>query len=346
MTHEDDGLEVLSFGEALVDFLPGRMGLKLREVETYTRCLGGAPSNLAYGVGRLGGRAAFVGQVGEDEFGHFLREALQAAGVDVRGLKHTKQARTGIVFVEIDADGERSFMFYRHPSADMTIGPDDINQQVVRESAIVHSGTNLMSMPGPRGATFRVLDTAREAGRLVSLDANIRHHHWADQSQIRPTLMELMRRVDLLKANEDEFLYLFGEDAPRVAFDRDLAPLGVGAVLLTLGGGGATVITPTMEVHVEAPEVEVVDTTGAGDAFLAGALRALSLILTPCGRAPGAWRRGMDAMDAGAWRRVLGVANHMGAVACTRFGATTAMPTAVEVPWERWGFEVAEAQAT
>ncbi len=335
---QEAAFDVLSFGEALVDFLPSRMGARLREIDHYTRCLGGAPANLAYGVAMLGGRSAFMGRCGDDEFGYYLREKLQGAGVDVTGVTHTLEARTGIVFIEIDEKGERSFTFYRHPSADSTITAADVDLDVVRKSAIVHSGTNLMTLPGPREANLLVLSEAAEAGRLVSLDANIRLHHWPDPDAVRESILHMLQLVDMLKVNEDETTFLFGQGGTgREIFDRHLAPRQVSALLMTLGGGGATVITAQHEIHVAAPDVEVLDTTGAGDAFLAGALRALSILLEPCGRGPGGWRQGLRELDEAQWRSALSVANFAGASVCTSFGATTAVPTLQDVPWERFG---------
>ncbi|HCF56560.1 MAG TPA: carbohydrate kinase, partial [Myxococcales bacterium] len=106
---EQRAFDVLCVGEALVDFLPDRKGRRLRDVELWTRCPGGSPANVAIGVSRLSGRSAFLGVVGEDELGYFLRESLAGEGVEVRGLRHSPEARTGIVFVSLDEAGERSF---------------------------------------------------------------------------------------------------------------------------------------------------------------------------------------------------------------------------------------------
>lgn len=338
MTESGVGIEVLSFGEALMDFLPGRLGARLREIDTYTRCLGGAPANLAYGVARLGGKVAFMGRCGDDEFGHYLRETLERAGVDVRGISHDSGARTGIVFVEIDADGERSFTFYGHPSADMTIAPENVNPEVIQESQIFHTGTNLMTMSQPREANLLAMRLARDAGRVISLDANIRPHHWPSREAIQADILGLMQWVDVLKANEAEAEFLFGPLSPEEMYRDFLAPRGVKALLLTQGGEGSTVVTADLQVTVAAPRVRVIDTTGAGDAFLAGTLRALSLKLSPCGPAPGAWLLGLQQLSDDDWRDILGLANHMGATACTRFGATTALPTRDDIPWETFGF--------
>ncbi|MCS7051350.1 MAG: PfkB family carbohydrate kinase, partial [Thermomicrobium sp.] len=124
--------DVVSCGELLIDFVALQRGVRLAEASAFRRAAGGAPANVAVGVARLGRRAAFLGQVGDDDFGHFLANTLRRAGVDVRGLCFTPLARTALAFVSVRADGERDFLFYRHPSADMLWRPDDVEREVVR----------------------------------------------------------------------------------------------------------------------------------------------------------------------------------------------------------------------
>src|SRR3954468_16686568 len=109
--------DVIALGESLVDFLPLKTGSKVRDVQTWVKCLGGAPANVVVGVSRLGGRAAFCGVTGEDEFGHFIHDELQREGVDVSHLRLTTAGRTGLGFISLTASGERSFLFYRHQAA-------------------------------------------------------------------------------------------------------------------------------------------------------------------------------------------------------------------------------------
>ena len=112
---------VLSYGEALVDFLPDRAGVPLREVSSFRKTVGGAPANVAVGLARLGCDVALLGKVGADEFGHYLLEELTREGVDVGAMQQTTQAKTGITFISLTAEGDRSFLFFREPSADMTV---------------------------------------------------------------------------------------------------------------------------------------------------------------------------------------------------------------------------------
>lgn len=329
-------VEVLSFGEALVDFLPQRTGAKLREVAQFKRCVGGAPANLALGIARLGGDSALMCKLGADEFGYYLREALGGEGVDVTGVVHTPQTRTGITFVEIDEDGERSFLFYRHPSADMTIEPSDVNLEVIRQSRIVHSGTNLMTRDASRAANILALQEAKKAKRLVSLDANIRLHQWPDPQKLHEEILGLLNYVDLFKANDEEVEMLCGTTQGREAFDKTLKPLGIKALVHTHGGDGATLFTADREIFVPAPRVKVVDTTGAGDAFLAGLLRGLTLILKDMDARDGEWPEALDALSTHAWTSALKLANFTGSRVCAEFGATCGMPLHNDVPWSEF----------
>ena len=131
---------IISFGESLVDFLPDRAGTPLRDVETFRKSIGGAPANVAVGVARLGGAIAMMGKVGDDEFGHFLRSALQAEGIDITGLHTTAAAKTGITFISLSADGDRSFLFFREKSAESTMCRDDIDTSVIDRATIFIAG--------------------------------------------------------------------------------------------------------------------------------------------------------------------------------------------------------------
>lgn len=261
-----------------------------------------------------------MAKLGADEFGYYLRDELAGAGVDVDGIVHTKQARTGLAFVELGADGERRFLFYRHPSADMTIGPDDVDVDVVKRALITHAGTNLLIRDHNREATWRCFQTAKAAGRFTSLDLNLRFHQWPSQDLIHPIVTETLAWVDLVKANDEELEFLCPGLNAREAFATFFAPLGVRALVLTTGPNGAEAVTRAGHVEAPAPEVDAVDTTGAGDGFLAGLLRVLS-------------HDGAPEPERVDWASALRVGNFVGSRVCTAFGATTALPSEDEVPW-------------
>jgi fructokinase len=185
-------MDVVCVGESLVDFLPAEPGERVRDVTAWRPCIGGSLANVAVGVARLGGRPAYVGVVGEDEFGHFLRERLAAEGVDVSHMRQTAEARTGLVFISIDARGERSFTYFRTRSAEFLLGERDVDPAFLGRARVVHCGTNSLKLPEARVAMLRILDTARAAGRIVSCDPNLRLHAWEDPEVLRELLGQLL----------------------------------------------------------------------------------------------------------------------------------------------------------
>lgn len=123
---------IVSFGEMLIDFVPTVSGVSLAEAPGFLKAPGGAPANVAIAVNRLGGKAAFVGKLGDDEFGHMLAGILKENGVKTDGITFDQGARTALAFVTLRADGEREFMFYRNPSADMLLKPEELNLELIR----------------------------------------------------------------------------------------------------------------------------------------------------------------------------------------------------------------------
>ena len=133
--------DVVCMGELLIDFVPTESGVSLLEAPAFKKAPGGAPANVAVGLSRLGIKSAFMGKVGDDDFGSFLTQTLEENGVDTEPLVYSKEARTALAFVSLTADGERDFMFYRHPSADMLFEPHEVNAKAIRNAKIFHYGS-------------------------------------------------------------------------------------------------------------------------------------------------------------------------------------------------------------
>src|SRR5512137_1319607 len=131
---------VISHGEMLIDFVSTVNGVPLIEAPSFVKAPGGAPANVAVGLARLGIAAGFMGQVGDDAFGHFLEQTLRENAVDVAALRFSHEARTMLAFVSLRVDGERDFMFYRHPSADMLYRPEDVDADYIRRAKVFHFG--------------------------------------------------------------------------------------------------------------------------------------------------------------------------------------------------------------
>lgn len=333
-------LEILSYGEAIVDFLPDSAGKLVRDVEWFRKESGGAPANVAVGLARLGRKVGLMCKVGDDEFGHFLMTQLAREGVDVEAVTMTREAKTGVAFISLDAHGDRSFMFFRAPSADMTFGVEDVSPELIERASIVLCGSNLLTVPGLREATHRALDVAVKARAFVASDPNIRLHLWADPVECRREVLRMFETLDLVKLNDEELEFL-AEDSvdPEAFFASHCKPRGVSTLVHTRAEKGAVVVRDGLRAAVPAPKVKVVDTTGAGDGFFAGLITGICLMHGGTGllSAEGL-RQDLEGWDVGQWRRVLSLGCFVGSRVCTDLGATRALPAHEDVPWESFGF--------
>lgn len=313
-------LDVVIMGEALVDFLPTVRG-RIRDVRNFEVHSGGAPCNVAVGVARLGASVGFIGVVGEDEFGHFLRGALTREGIDCERLRHTTEAKTGLSFIALDEQGERTFLFYRRPSADMLLAEEDPADAYLARGRILHFGTNSLLLPAGVAAARRVVARGRAAGALVSCDPNLRLHLWDDPGVLRRLLEELTAGCGVVKCSAEEAAFVTGSSEPAAAAAA-LVSRGAELAVITTGASGAVYARRQDAGRVAAPVVEVVDATGAGDGFMAGLLTRLS----------GELRAGLRpaAIPATRLEEHLRFACRIGSAVCTRLGAATGLPRAGE----------------
>ncbi|MGI5861759.1 MAG: carbohydrate kinase family protein [Myxococcales bacterium] len=315
--------DALCVGEALVDFLPDRKGRRLRDVEVWTRCPGGSPANVAIGVSRLSGRSAFLGVVGEDELGYFLRERLIAEGVDVRGLRHSAEARTGIVFVSLDETGERSFTDYRKPSAELLLAPEDAAAADVEQTRILHLTTSSLLRPEAQQAAATLMRQARERGCLVTCDPNMRPSFWGDDAGLRRALDLLLPLADVIKLAEDELALCTGERDPARGAQA-LIERGAKLGIVTRGARGALWARGGKVFEQPSPKAAVVDQTGAGDGFDAG-------LITWLGREMREGKRLEDLSDAQV-AEAMRFACEVGAAVVTRLGAVAGLPRLERLP--------------
>jgi fructokinase len=304
--------DVIACGELLIDFVATESGVTLAQAPAFKKAAGGAPANVAVGIARLGYRAGFMGQVGDDDFGHFLAGTLAEAGVDTGGLRFTSEARTALAFVSLRADGERSFVFYRHPSADMLWRPADVDAAYAGNTRVFHYGSISLIGEPSRNATLTALEHARRSGALISYDPNLRLALWSSAEAARTGILSGWHYADVIKVNEEELEFLTGESNLAQAA-RQLWHNRLRLLTVTRGGAGCAYFVPDGAGEVSGFQVEVVDTTGAGDGFMAGLLAGL-----------------LDAglsWDEAALRRALRLGNAVGALTTTQRGAIPALPT-------------------
>jgi len=315
-------VDVVCLGELLIDFVSLESGVSLEKAPAFQKAPGGAPANVAVGLAKLGHAAGFIGKVGDDSFGHFLAHVLQENGVDISGLSFDPETRTMLAFVSLTGEGERDFMFYRHPSADMRLTPADIPEDLIRQAAIFHYGSiSLISEPC-RSATYHALDIARESSVLISYDPNLRLGLWERADRAKQEILAGMRCADLVKINDDELEFLTGTRNLEGGA-KQLMTFGPKLIVITSGGKGSFFYTATAAGHVPANALKAVDTTGAGDGFVAGLLSGLLAYSQP-GKAYAF--PGKSALEA-----CCRVANAVGALATTKRGAIPALPTGDQV---------------
>lgn len=327
-------LEVLSFGETIVDFLPAARG-RLRHVDTFRKVLGGAPGNVAVGLSRLGVRAGLMCKIGEDEFGRFLFEQLEHEGVDITHLQWTDEAMTAVTFVTIDETGDRSFTSFRGMSADTTLRIEEVDPEVFSQVEMMVLGTNLLIREPSRSATLFALSAARDNDVFVAIDPNVRAHLWDVPEEMVPTTLDAFSAVDLVKINDEELEVLGDGCSARDFYLQELQPRGVLACVATHAAGGAEVFCGDLHTQVGAPPVDVVDTTGAGDGFVAGMMAGICALTDAMpARGRETLRAELAAWDTQTWARVMSLGCHVGSFVCTRLGATPGLPRRAELPFE------------
>ena len=304
--------DAICLGELLIDFVPTVTGTSLIEAPAFKKAPGGAPANVAVGLARLGTPSAFMGKVGDDPFGLFLASTLTEAGVDVGPLRFSSDARTALAFVSLRADGEREFMFYRHPSADMLFTPEEVDAEAIRRAKLLHYGTISLIGEPSRSATLHAIDLAREAGCLISCDPNLRLALWPDRTAARDGLLLGIAKAQVVKLSDEELRFLTGSDDPAAAREQ-LWHDGLDLMVVTLGSAGCVYFTPDADGVVVGFVVEAIDATGAGDGFVAGLLHGLLA------------NRGVTE-DEARLRELCRFANAVGALTTLERGAIPALP--------------------
>ena len=311
--------DIVCLGEALIDLVPTVTGVGLAEAETFVKAAGGAPANVAAGVARLGVAAGFMGMVGDDGFGHFLADTLAAAGVATAGLRFTDAAPTAIAAVSLRADGDREFVFYGCPAAHALYGPEDIDEASIAQARILHFGS-ISLIGGPaRAATLRAVEIAHAHGVRVSFDPNLRLALWPHAEAARAGMRLGLSKANIVKIGEEEVHFLQGDGCDLIESARALWHPALELMAITRGARGATWLDPYEHGEEPGYEVASIDTTGAGDAFMAALL--VGLVDHP----------DLPVGDRAWLGRVIRFANAAGALTTTKRGAIPAIPNRATV---------------
>lgn len=315
--------ELVCFGEALIDFLG--QATAGEGPMPYLRYAGGAPANVAVAAARLGASAAFVGMLSRDAFGDFLMESIAAAGVSTEYVARTAEANTALAFVTLDDSGDRRFSFYRPPAADLLFRPEHFGSECFTGAKVFHVCSNSLTEADIATTTLEGVRRALAAGALVSCDLNLRPSLWPVDVDPAPRIWPVLKEADIVKLSAVELQFLAqgagGEQGALAEIWRGRAQW----LLITDGAAPIRHLTRGSEEESPAFPLKAVNTTGAGDAFVAGMLSRLLRLKVGAAELPA------FLTDRDETARVLRFAAACGALAVTRHGTFEAMPTLMEV---------------
>jgi fructokinase len=310
--------DVMCMGELLAEFVSTQENVSLVEAPGFIKAPGGAPANVAVALQRLGCSAGFAGKVGDDPFGIFLRQSLQADGVDTRFLLVDPHARTTMVFVAVWEDGHKDLCFYRNPGADMLLSPEEISPYLLDGARCFHFGSISFIDEPCASAQLKVVEMALSRGLMISYDPNYRPTLWSSVKQAKTVIRDSFRFCHLAKISQEEWQVATGHTDLHSGAQAVLAQ-GVELLVISRGEQGAIATNGDFWIEQPAFPIQVVETTGAGDGFMAAMITRLL---------PERERTGSLAeVSQDVVRSALRFATAVGALTCTRKGAIPALPT-------------------
>jgi fructokinase len=310
--------DIIAIGELLIDFTPN--GYNEKGVPLYAENPGGAPANVAVSASKLGCTTAFIGKVGRDSFGDFLKDILNRSQVNTDGIAMDPIVHTTLAFVNLGKNGERSFCFYCKPGADIMLEKQDIRWEMVQQTHFLCFGSVALSDEPSRSTVLHTVQKAREMGVIICYDPNFREPLWDSKEDALEWMKAGLVLTDILKVSIEEMELLTGI-CDCESGSKMLSDLGSTLVMVTLGERGAFYRLGDLTGYVNGFSVNAIDTTGAGDTFLGSVLFKL---------------RGMDLdmirrMSKEELEAMLTFANKAASITTTRYGAIPAMPALDEI---------------
>lgn len=308
--------KVFCIGEIIIDFIPTQKDVSLKEVTNFERVAGGAPMNVAIAVTKFGGSSVMLTKIANDHFGDYIFDCLKENGVDTSYCVRTNEGETGLAFVSNDKNGERSFSFYRKNAADLMLSPEEVKSKWFQTGDFLHfCSVDLIESPMKK-THKKVIKDFHNIGGIVSFDPNVRIPLWPDVESCRQTINEFLPMADLVKVSDEELTFITNIEEESDAI-KSLFVGNVKVVIYTKGSNGAEIYLKSGESYEDKGfKVTVVDTTGAGDAFIGGFLSELL-----------AFDISIDNLCSkirGNYKRLLAFANASGALTTTAKGATHA----------------------
>lgn len=305
--------DVTALGEILADFTP--KGERIFETNA-----GGAPCNVLAALSRLSKSTSFIGKIGNDMFGKFLKQTLTEYGIGTDGLKETDDYFTTLAFVSLDEKGNRDFAFSRKFSADIMLTKEDVDENIILNSRIFHCGTLSMTDENSRKAQIFALDTAKKRNIAISADPNLRLALWKNESDAKKAMDTVFSYADIIKISDYEVEFLCGTDDVLKGAEKIFKIYGPKILFATCGEKGAYLIKDDIILHHTCFNVKTVDTTGAGDCFMGAALAKLL-----------DYNLEFGAIQYNQCKEILRFASAAAGLATEKYGAIASMPTNEEI---------------
>ncbi len=265
-------VDVIAIGELLIDMIADIPGKSLESQTSFKRFAGGAPANFAVGVQRLGLTSGLITKVGADFFGRYLIKTLKNERVDISQIKKTKDYKTALAFVGLDEEKTPSFSFYRSPCADIMLKEQEIDENYIKSAKLLMCGTVSLADEPARSAIFKAIYYAKKNGLQVACDPNLRDDLWHFKDP-REYIFKVLKDTDIFLPSISEVEFITGEKGEKAL--ESILDLGPSIVGITQGKKGSTILTKDEKFFAPSYNVDVVDTTGAGDAYAAGLITGL-----------------------------------------------------------------------
>ncbi len=308
--------DVIALGELLIDFTA--YGESEQGNNLFEACPGGAPCNVLAMLNKLGKKTAFVGKVGQDQFGILLKSTLDDVGIDTSALYMDKEVNTTLAFVHTFPEGDREFSFYRNWGADMMLTADEVNDDFIKKAKVFHFGTLSMTHDGVREATKKALKIAKENGLMITFDPNLRPPLWSSLDLAKEQMEYGLTYCDVLKISDNEIQFISGKEDydEGVRYLQEIYQIPL--ILLTMGKCGSRAYYQDMRVEVCGYTVRAIEATGAGDTFCGS---SINYIL----------EHGLENLTEENLKEMLLFANAAAALITTKKGAIRAMPEKEDV---------------
>ena len=302
---------ILVYGDAFIDYIANDT-----TNTSFTKFLGGATINVAAGISRIGAPSALITITGDDETSAFVRTEIQQEGVNLDYAVLVPEKRASGVYVHLTENCERIFKDYIDETPDLQVTAQQLNEEAFKRASVFNCCSGTMFHPTALETTRMAVEMAKKNGAIIAIDANIRPLRWSSEKYCRETVASFFQDANILKLTDEELFFLTETNSIEAGLEA-LKPLNLQIVLVTVGANGAYAVLNGDVIHVPVEQVVPVDTTGAGDAFMAGVLRYVHYNGLPTTK-----ESLFDCVAFG---------NKLGALAATKAGALTALPRYDEI---------------